>query len=330
MPVLVTGASGFLGGRLAQLLASRGEDVAVLARPRSDLRHLEGLKVRVVPGNLADRDALRAAVQGVTQVFHCAACSTDWAPRATYVAANVDGTRRLLEAAEQTPTISRFVHVSTTDVYGYPETPCTEDAPIRDAGLPYNQTKGAGEALVRAAADKGMPVTILRPATIYGPRGKDFTQEIAKLLRQRLMAHVDGGRATGGFTYVDNVATAAMEAGASPQTVGKAYNISDGTDASWRDYVRLFAQQLGAKQPWLNIPFGAAMRLAGAFEATQRTLRLPGRPLLTRHAVLLLARNQEFPTLRAQQDFGFRPAVSLEEGLRRSVAWFSDPQTHRR
>ena len=330
MPSLVTGASGFLGGRVAQLLSERGEEVTVLARPTSDLRHLQATPLRVVPGDLSEVAALQAAVQHVTHIFHCAACSTDWAPYQTYVKANVEGTQNLLAAARQAPVLERFVHVSTTDIYGYPQIPCTEDHPFVDAGLPYNQTKGAGEAAVWKAHAEGLPVTIVRPATIYGPRGKDFTQEIATLLRQRLMAYVGCGHATGGFTYVDNVAHAMLDAAASPRTLGQAYNLADGTNATWRDYATLFAEQLGTKPPWIDLSFGAAMVLARTFETPHRILRLPGRPLLTRHAVLLLGRNQEFPATKAKDDFGFHPEVSLEEGIRRSVAWLADAAAPKR
>ena len=324
MPALVTGASGFLGGRVAQMLSARGEEVAILARPKADLRHLAATPVRVVGGDLADGAALQEAMRGVTQVFHCAACSTDWAPRATYLAANVAGTENLLAAARRAGRMERFVHVSTTDVYGYPTVPCTEEQPTVDAGLPYNQTKGAGEAAVWRAHAEGLPVTVVRPATIYGPRGKDFTQEIATLLRQRLMAYVGGGRATGGFTYVDNVAQAMMDAAGSGRALGEAYNLSDGTNATWREYVTEFAEQLGVRPPWIDLPVGVAGLLARGFEGLHRLLGLRGRPLLTRHAVLLLGRNQEFPAGKARRDFGFRPEVSLPEGIARSVAWLAD------
>ncbi len=330
MPVLVTGASGFLGGRVAQLLSEQGEEVTILARPRSDLRHLQQTPVRVVRGDLSDPTALHDAVEHVTHIYHCAACSTDWAPYQTYVDANVVGTQNLLAAAQRAPSLRRFVHVSTTDIYGYPEIPCSEDHPFVDAGLPYNQTKGAGEAAVWKAHAEGLPVTVVRPATIYGPRGADFTEEIAALLRQRLMAYVDGGRATGGFTYVDNVAHAMLDAAASNRTVGQAYNLADGTGASWRAYATLFAEQLGTKPPWIDLSFRAAMALASVFEAPYRLLRLRSRPLLTRHAVLLLGRDQEFPAAKAREDFGFRPSVSLEEGIRRSVAWLADTTAPKR
>jgi nucleoside-diphosphate-sugar epimerase len=325
--VLITGASGFLGGRLVQMLAERGERVRVLARGSSDLRHLSQLQIQMVRGDLGDAAALAEAVRGARVIYHCAACSTDWAPAATYVAANVAGTQNVLEAAVRAGTVERFLHVSTTDVYGYPRVPCDESAPMRDVGLPYNRTKIQGEEAVwRAHREHGLPVTVLRPATIYGPRGKDFVVEIAKLLRQRLMLLIGrenaaGGWARGGFTYVDNVAQAMMDAAASSRTVGRAYNISDGTGITWRDYTYALADALGYPRPWLRLPFSAAMALAPAMEAAQRTLRLPGRPLLTRHAVHLVGQDQEFPAARAREDFGFARRVPFAEGMARSAAW---------
>ncbi len=322
MTVLVTGASGFLGGRLAQMLVERGDAVRVLARASSDLRHLSQLQIQVERGDLGDAAALDLAMRGVRVVYHCAACSTDWAPLAAYRAANVAGTQNLLDAAVRARTVERFLHVSTTDVYGYPRVPCDESAAMRDVGLPYNRTKIQGEEAVwRTHRERGLPVTVVRPATIYGPRGKDFVVEIATLLRQRLMLLIDGGRARGGFTYVDNVATAMMQAAMHPATLGRAYNISDGAGTTWREYTNALADALGYRRPWLSLPFRVALPLGAAMEVPFGLLRAKTRPLLTRHAVHLLGQDQEFPTIRAREEFGFAPQVPLAEGIALSVAW---------
>jgi oxidoreductase len=311
-----------LGGRLAEMLVERGEAVRILARATSDLRHLSHLQIQIVRGDLGDAAALAEAMRGVRVVYHCAACSTDWAASATYLAANVAGTRTMLDAAVRADTIERFLHVSTTDVYGYPRVPCDESAPMRDVGLPYNRTKIQGEEAVwRAHREHGLPVTVVRPASIYGPRGTAFVTDIAALLRDGWMALVDGGRARGGFAYVDNVAAAMMDAAASAATVGRAYNICDGTNTTWREYTNTLADALGYRRPRLVLPFPAAMAMAGTMEAPFGLLKLRGRPLLTRHAVYLLARDQEYLAARAREDFGFVPRVSFAEGIVRSAAW---------
>lgn len=304
------------------MLAERGERVRVLARESSDLRHLSQLQVQIVRGDLGDAPALDEAMRGVRMVYHCAACSTDWAPLATYRTANVLGTQNVLDAAVRAGTVERFLHVSTTDVYGYPRVPCDETAPMRDVGLPYNRTKIQGEEAVwRAHRERGLPVTVVRPATIYGPRGKDFVVEIAKLLQQRLMLLIDGGRARGGFTYVDNVAEAMMHAAESPATLGRAYNISDGTGTTWREYTTALADALDYRRPRLTLPFPIAMVLGASMEVPFGMVKAQRRPLLTRHAVHLLGQDQEFPAGRAREDFGFAPRVSFAEGIARSAAW---------
>ena len=315
---LVTGASGFLGGRLAQLLAARGVTVRALVRDAGDTRHLGDSRIELARGSLTDRESLGAAVRGITHIYHCAACSTDWAPWRVYYDANVTGVRNLLEAGSREAGLERFLHVSTTDIYGYPRVPCGESGPLVDVGLPYNRTKLLGEEIVRSAF---LPWTIVRPASIYGPRGKAFAVDIATLLRQGLMTVIDGGRAPGGFSYVDNVAEAMIQVATASETAGRVYNIADGSGATWRQYVDALADGLGLRQPWLNIPSPIAFALAYTMESSHRFLRIPGRPLLTRHAVYLLSRDQEFPTDAARRDCGFRPAVSFEEGVARTVAW---------
>ena len=321
MAVLVTGASGFLGGRLAQVLVARGETVRILARPTSDLRHLAGLPIEIVRGDLAAAASLAAAVKGVTHIYHCAACSADWAPGAVFYAANVAGVQNLLDAARQASALQRFLHVSTTDVYGYPVIPCDESHPLTDVGLPYNRTKCQGEECVWQASRGELPVTVVRPATIYGPRSKDFGAEIAKLIRQGTMLLIDGGRSPGGFCYVDNAVDAIIHAATVPATLGRAYNLSDGTGVTWRRYIDALADGLGEPRPRISLPETLALTLARGFESTHRLLRLPGRPLLTRHAVYLLSRNQEYPAEAARRDFAFSPAIKFEEGVGRTVNW---------
>lgn len=312
MQALVTGAGGFLGGRLAQVLAARGHAVRILARPSNDLTHLAGLSIEVVQGSLGDTQALEKAVERVTHIYHCAAKSTDWAAWNDYHEANVAGTENLLRAAAGARELQRFLHVSTTDVYGYPKQTCDESHQPVDVGLPYNRTKIMAERLALAA---DLPVTVVRPATIYGPRSVPFAVEIAKLIRQRLMAVIDGGRATGGFCYVDNAVEGILLAAASPESRNRIYNLSDGTGVTWKTYVDALADGLGCGRPWIDLPSRSALFLATMME------KLQARPLLTRHAVYLLSRNQEFPNARAVRELGYTPTVSFKQGMQNTIDW---------
>jgi nucleoside-diphosphate-sugar epimerase len=324
MTILITGASGFLGGRLAQVLIERREAVRVLVRRTSALGHLSGLQVEVLYGNLEEPESLAAAVAGVRLVYHCAACSTDWAPWKVYYTTNVLGVRNLLQAALREKKLERFLHVSTTDVYGYPLRPCDESFPITDIRLPYNRSKGLGEKAVWAAyRQKKMPVTVVRPATIYGPRGKDFVAKVAELIRQGLMPVVDGGRTPAGLIYVDNAVNGIIGAAAAPLSLGQAYNLRDDTSETWRQYVDALAEGLGRPPPWINLPYGLAFGLAALCEMFYSMARAHNHPLLTRHALYLLSRDQSYPIAKAQRHFGYRPHVSFQEGITRTIHWLN-------
>lgn len=318
--VLVTGAAGFAGHAVALRLLSGGHRVRVLVRRAEQAALFAGADAEVATGSLEDPQAMAAAVRDVATVVHCAATSTDWAPREDFRKSNVDGTRTLLAAAGAVG-VSRFVHISTTDVYGYPRVPCEEAAPLRDVGLPYNTTKVAAEHLVRQAEAAGLPVVILRPATIYGPRSTALVLPLARLLKQRRLILVDRGRAPGGFLYIDNFVDAVLAALAAPQALGAAINLRDETCETWARFLGDLARGIAAPQPHRSVPAGLAQAAATVLEPAHRLLRLGGRPIATRHGIHLLSRDAAFPIDAARRLLGFRSRVAYAEGMAVTVAW---------
>ncbi len=322
MTILVTGASGFLGGALAQALEQRGETVRILARKTSRLAILQDLPLEIVYGSLEERESLTPALRGVKTVYHCGGLSTDWAPWENFYHANVVGVKNMLDAALAAGTVERFLYISTTDVYGYPRQACDETHPITDVGLPYNRSKGQGEQAVwEVYHQTGLPVTILRPADIYGPRSQSFVVEIVDLLRQGQLPLFDGGRSHAGLLYIDNAVEAIIQAAASPHAIGQAYNLRDASDETWRVYFDALAAGLGLPAPRFSLPGGLALALARWFEIGARALRQKNRPLLTRHAIYLMIRDQGYPIAKAQRDFGFQSHISFAEGVARTIAW---------
>jgi 8-amino-7-oxononanoate synthase len=328
--VLVAGASGFLGGHLARRLAERGHRVRVLVRDGSDRTGLADTPVQVQFGALEDPASLRRATAGVRHVYNCTGKSADWGQWQEFRAVNIDGSRNLVEAAHHAKTVERFVHVSTTDVYGYPTKPCDESAAPKDIGLPYNRSKVLGEQAVREAADHvGLPLTIVRPVSVYGPRSKDFVIEIATLLLKKQMVYISKGQVPAGLLYVTNAADAMIAACAADAAAGRAYNLRDPEQTTWRQYIEALAAGLGVKPPSMNLPSPLATGVATVSETLYGALRIKSRPVLTRHAVRLLDRDQSYAIDRACADFGFKSEVGFEEGMRRTLAWLDSAEGRR-
>ncbi|MFO0995913.1 MAG: NAD-dependent epimerase/dehydratase family protein [Alphaproteobacteria bacterium] len=322
MSVLVTGASGFLGRRLAQILRERGEAVHLLVRPSSILDAHDLALGQVHRCSLADIPGLTAILQSVRVVFHCAALSSDWGPWSEFRAANIDGVVNLLRASLAAGSVERFVHVSSTDVYGYPARPGDESMALRDVGLPYNRSKCAGD---HAALDfhrrTGLPVTIVRPATIFGPGSKDWVVELGRHLVARRAVTIAGGRTPAGLVYVDDVARVMIALSENPQAIGEAYNVVDPTAVTWRMYIDTIADAFEAPRVRLNIDRRTALTLSYAGEMAYRILRMKTRPMLTRHAVLLLTRDQQFSAARLTRLVPAFPYVGVKAGLDVTSDW---------
>jgi nucleoside-diphosphate-sugar epimerase len=269
-----------------------------------------------------DVEALAGAMEGVRIVYHCAGLSSDWGSWDEFRAANIDMVANMLEAAKEAGSIERFVHVSTTDIYGYPEEACAESHGFHDSGLPYNRSKGEGD---RVALDfhrrTGLPVTIVRPATIFGPRAKDWVVELSRLLLAGQALTVAGGNIAAGMVYVDDVAEAMMALATRPEAVGQAYNIVDPEPMSWRAYMDVFADALGVRRPRFNLARFPALIICLVCETVYRLLGLKSRPLFTRHLLFLMTRDQHFPIAKLTAVLPDFPVVGLRQGLATTLNW---------
>ena len=323
---LITGASGFIGGRLAQRLVADGHQVRCLVRASSDTSRLERLGVEIAVGDLSSERSLTRAVEGCNHVFHCGALVSDWATTQEITQTNVRGTRSLLEACAGT-SVERFIHFSTTDVYGHPNGAATEETHTASGFSNwYAQSKLLAEDEVRRAeAECSLQAVILRPATVYGPGSREVVGEIARAIRSRQMLLVGGGRAVAGLCYVDNLIDAAVLALRHEAAPGHAFNVSDGLDVTWRQFTDGLAEGLGCAGVRWSVPYWAASGVAFSLEHGYRLLRrttgLSAPPLLSRQAVQVLGRNQDFSSRRARETLGWEPRVDYSTGLRETVAW---------
>jgi nucleoside-diphosphate-sugar epimerase len=318
--VFVTGATGFVGSHVVQALLARGEAVRLLARRPQRAQWLVELGAQCIGGDLSSTAALAAAIKGCRFVIHCAALASDWGRWEEFREANDFGVARLLKACE-TLTLDRFVHISTTDVYGYPDRDgLNESTPFHDRGLPYNSTKISGELHVRAAIEAGLPVTVVRPASVYGPRSATLGIEIVNYLRSGAPL-VRSGRVNAGFAYVENTVDLILLAMIHPAATGAAFHSLDEDGQTWRDYFVALCRALSLRMPRWSLPHAVAYSIGVVSEMGARSRGYSSRPLVTRTAVEILGTRQGFSIERARKRLGFAPRIRFEEGVERTAAW---------
>lgn len=321
--ILVTGATGFVGGHLADRLVAAGIRPRILVRDPTRLRPDLRDACELVQGDLGDRAALAAAVTGVSRVYHCAANVATWDSAARYRVANIDGVARLLDALERhNPDLQRLVHLSTVDVYGYPREACDEDCPLTGAGFGYGASKLAGERLVRErAAALAVPFCILRPTNVIGPRGQ-FVTRMGRELSDGLMLTVNGGRAHAGLIDVGNLVDAMLWAGEAPAAANGVFNVRDPHDATWADFIRDLRGLLGGRGRVIDLPFALADAAAVALETPYRVLGIAREPLLHRLIVRMFGRTCGHSAARIQAAGCPLGATSYEQSLERAARWF--------
>jgi len=321
---LVTGASGFIGGRLAERLVNDGYQVRCLVRSSSDTSRLDKLGVEIATGDLTSATTLKRAARGCRYVFHCGALVSDWETPAAIARINVEGTRHLLEASVDA-SVERFIHFSTTDIYGYPGGAAIDEtySGTRFRNW-YAQTKRTAEDEVRRAG-KALETVILRPATVYGPGSTDVVGGIARAIRDGNMLLIDRGRAVAGLVYVDNLVDAALLALSHDAAPGHAFNASDGLAITWKEFTDGLAEGLGCRGVRWSMPYwmahGIGFTLEQGYRVVRRTTRLTSQPLLSRQAVHVLGIDQDFSNRKAREMLGWEPRVDYATGLEATLDW---------
>jgi nucleoside-diphosphate-sugar epimerase len=314
---LITGATGFIGSHLATRLLREGHEVRVLCRKESTKKLLPEIagRAKTAVGDLKDRESLDHAVEGATHVYHCAGQVADWGDDAEFNAANIQGTSWLLESASRHK-VTRFVHLSSIAVFGVPSPAKFDDSTPYGAGLdPYSRTKIEGEKLALSAyREKGVPVTVLRPAVVYGPRST-WLEEPLRMIERGKMFLLDRGRGTCHPCYIENLIDAMLLVAEHPQAVGQAYIIADDHSVPFSHYFQGVARLAGKGPITKSIPLAVARAMATTFEATARLTRSQTRPLLTHAAIDMVCTQSQMSMEKIRRELGFRPRYRFDEAI---------------
>ncbi len=318
MRVAITGATGFLGHNLTMHLVASGFEVVALGRNSVALAELADSGVAVAEVDVRNLDLLNQAFKSVEMVCHLAALAAPWGRWRDFYSINVQGTRNVLGACKING-VRRLVFVSSPSVLfdGSDLNEVTEDRPYPSGFISsYCATKKLAEESVRDAA-KELETTIIRPKAIFGPGDKSLLPRVLAAAKRNRLWQIGDGTNQVDLTYVDNVSQAILLAMSTVGAAGKTFHITND------EHVKLW--------PLIEsilLRFRLSLRGALSFEMAFRAARLiefgyrlfPGyEPPLTRLTVALLGRSQTFNIALAKNELGYRPKISIAEGLARTL-----------
>lgn len=320
MRVLVTGASGFTGSHLARRLVEAGHQVRVLVRASSKRDLLGDIPTDTVSGDLRDDESLRRAVAGVECIFHMAAVYREAKlSDRLYYDINVEGTRRLAEAALAEGGVP-FLYCSTCGVHGEVQDPPVDETAPYNPGDIYQETKVEAERLLLALhRDRELPVVLLRPVGIYGPGDRRFLKLFRGVARGRFPM-IGAGEVFYHLTHVEDVVSGFILAADIPAARGEAFILAGEGYTTVKELVHRIAREAGVSPPWLRLPASPMVAAAVLCEALCRPLGLE--PPLHRRRLDFFLKNRAFRIDKAERILGWRPRVGLDEGIRRTLAWY--------
>lgn len=322
MRSLVTGATGFTGGVLTRALLARGHAVTALVRDAGRAADLRDAGARLAVGDLTDRTALRAALEGVQVVYNVAAIYRQaGVSAAAYRAVNTDAVRTLVELGAEAG-VRRVVQCSTVGVHGDVERPpATEEAPLRPGDV-YQRTKLEGERAGReAAARTGVEYTVARPTGIYGPGDRRLLKLFRGVARRRWVT-LGSGEIFYHLTFVTDIVEGLRLCGEIPGAAGGTYIIAGPQVTTLNELVAAIARAAGVRPPRWRLPVWPVW-LAGAIcEGVCVPFGLE--PPIYRRRVDFFTKSRAFDIARARAELGYAPAVSLEEGIRRTLSWYRE------
>jgi nucleoside-diphosphate-sugar epimerase len=325
MRYLITGATGFVGGHIAEACTQRGHDVRVIARQSSDTSLVEKIGAAILRGDLRDPKTVRLALEDVDIVVHCAGKLGEWGPVDDYRAVNVECLRTLLEAAKG-QALTRFVYMSSLGVYAARHhfgTDETEPLPKRHRDG-YSQSKMEAEQLaLRYYHDFGVPVVALRPGFIYGPRDHVVVPGLLRSLRAGSVRYpgARGARALNTI-FIRNLIDAVFLAADREEAVGQVYNLTDGEFVSKRRFIEAVADAVGLPRPMRTPPYWLAWLVTWCCEKLARLRGAREAPAFNFTRWKFIALNLDFSIEKAKLDLGYLPRVRFEDAIYETMAWF--------
>jgi len=322
--VLVTGATGFLGGHLVEGLVDSGHEVVGMARQGSDVNLLERLHVEIRRADLTDVASIQRALNGIDTVVHLAAYYTFSGKKEMYEKVNVQGTKNLLQAMGQSG-VRRIIYCSTTEVMGPTPNGIADESSGCRPYYEYGRSKLKAEQIVRDAGLHGIEYAIMRPSGIYGPRNLDdvsywFITTFANSIASKFI--IGDGKKVLQFVHVYDVVQAFILALDNFDAAkGKTFIVTDSRAYSYEEIYGILARIFGKKPPSLHIPIPLAKAMVAPIQLVNAIRRNPN--FIWRVSTMDTFKvDRNYSIERARKELGYEPKHPLPEGLKETAVWY--------
>ena len=324
MNVLVTGASGFIGSFLTEELIKQGHTVYALVMSKDPLRWIADLNVKCIFGDLRKPDVLKNILTKIDYIYHLAGI-TKAVKKKDFYEVNFNGTRNLVDTVLKSgANVKRFVYVSSQSAAGPSRSlePVTEKDPPQPISE-YGKSKLAAENYLNSVK-KELPLTIIRPASVYGPRDQDILQ-FFKTVKWGIIPRLGYSERYLSLIHVRDLVNGIIRASSLKKTLGQTYFLANPRPYSWDDVAKTILNVMGKKGVRIVIPEALLSCAASIGQMISAVHRKP--PVINKFKFSEL--KQYFwicSPRKAERDFGFKPRITLDEGIRETVEWYVQNQ----
>ena len=318
--MLVTGANGYVGQAVVDLLVQMNVPVRAMVRDRAKGKALERPGVELVVADLQDKESLRRAVQGVYGIFHIGAIFRQAGlPESDFFDINAEGTRRLFDVAIEAG-VKRIIHCSTGGVLGHVHTPPGNENSPYNPGDMYQRSKLEGEKIAMEYYRSGkMGGVVIRPAMIYGP-GDTRNLKLFKMIARKKFFYVGPGKQHVHFVDVRDLARSFILAMEHEEQNAQIYHIPGERAVPLTDMVNFVADYLAVPRPWLHLPVKPIQLVGTLCEVICTPLRI--QPPIYRRRVDFFTKNRHFDGSKAARELGYKPAKPFEEEVKEVTDWY--------
>lgn len=317
---LVTGGSGFLGSHLVNALISKGYEVVALVRRKSNLQWLKSLNIKIVFGDVTKEDSISSAVRGCDYIYHLAGL-TKAVKKGEYYFVNALGTKNLIERCKsENPEIKRFLYVSSLAAAGPAENgvPVKEDQPCHPIS-DYGKSKLKGEEVLKRYVRK-VPITIVRPCAVYGPRDRDILH-FFRWVNKGVQPLLGGRERRVELCHVHDIVEGIILAAENHDSSGEIFFLASGFNYTWEEIGETVTQALGGKSKKVIIPDYFLILSAYFAEAFARLRKKPA-PFNRQKLLEMQQKYWICDISKAKTKLGYRPQIPLRQGINETVSWY--------